>query len=459
MEEADFEYSLDFGLLTRPISLPEDWEARWCDSLDRYEFHNSVTDITKLDFPIPSATTLGRSSPWKISGGPREMSAPLVLGLLSRVFYNTNEYYTPESLNTQECIHELRRVLYYDYENFGKISGMLVDLVAAIEDEKAWISLQHRSLVNFLYARLKDARTAIEKLEPADSIVGELYHADKAPPTKESEHPIENFSRIAKPGNTSSSSPLTITQQFMDFEPSQNHSLTSTQHSPIVWHAQQESTPIQVHELEGDASNHPRGNSDSTKDRSSARKRKRQKKKDPTRFKHECDTCGQRFTRSTTLREHCRTHTNERPFPCSKCLKKFARKKDQIRHEKLHLGERKFNCRMEGQDADRGCGRCFAREDGLVAHLRTERGRKCLQDFVASTYCRTRIEFLLRHKDGFSCELTQSGCHGKFDDFSAPPLGQWQQRMCNRMAHETISGENPDQSVHTEFSILRLRRI
>ncbi|PMD22347.1 hypothetical protein NA56DRAFT_538823, partial [Hyaloscypha hepaticicola] len=109
----------------------------------------------------------------------------------------------------------------------------------------------------------------------------------------------------------------------------------------------------------------------------SARKRKRQSTKDPTKFKHECDTCGERFTRSTTLREHSRTHTNERPFPCSKCSKKFARKKDKVRHETLHIEEKTFYCRLEGLDADRGCGRCFAREDGLVAHLRTERGWKC----------------------------------------------------------------------------------
>jgi hypothetical protein len=37
---------------------------------------------------------------------------------------------------------------------------------------------------------------------------------------------------------------------------------------------------------------------------------------------------------------------------------------------------------------------------------------------MASTYYQTRIESLLRHENGFSCELTQRGCHGTFDDFS-----------------------------------------
>jgi hypothetical protein len=288
--------------------------------------------------------------------------------------------------------------------NFGEIPKITAHFVAAIEDEKE--------------KRLRDARSTIKKLEKADSIVGELCHADMALPTNASEHPTNNVSRSAKLGNISSSSPLTITQQSIDFERSQNHSLTSIQRSPIGKLAQLESDPIQVHDPEGDSSNHTESNLDSTNEISSARKRKRQSTKDPTKFKHECNTCGERFTRSTTLREHSRTHTNERPFPCSSCSKTFARKKDKTRHENLHLGEKTFYCRLEGRDAEGGCGRCFTREDGLIAHLRTDRGWKCLQDLMASTDCRNDIEILFRRGNGFSCVLTQHGCHGKFDDLS-----------------------------------------
>jgi hypothetical protein len=288
--------------------------------------------------------------------------------------------------------------------NFGEISKTTFHPLAAIEDEKE--------------KRLRDARSTIEKLGPADSIVGELCHADEALPTNASEKPLNNVSRSAKLGKLLSSSPHTITQQSMDLEPSQSYRLTSISHSPVNRPSRAESDPIQVHDPEGDSSNYTQVNLDSTNETSSARKRKRQSAKDQTKFKHECNTCGERFTRSTTLREHSRTHTNERPFSCSKCPKTFARKKDKVRHETLHLGEKAFYCRLYGQDAEGGCGRCFTREDGLAAHLRTERGWKCLQDLMVSTYCQTRIEILLRHENGFSCELTQRGCHGKFDDFS-----------------------------------------
>jgi hypothetical protein len=251
MEEANFAYSLNTHLLSRPINLPDDWEARWCESLGRYESHNSMTDVTKSDFPTPSAT-LSISYPRKMSGGPYALSTPRVLDLL------------PEE----------------------------------------------------------------------------------------------------------------------------------------------------------DASSNTQSNLDSAQGIYPTRKRKRQSTKDPTKFKHECRTCGERFTRSTTLREHSRTHTDERPFPCSKCSKTFARKKDKIRHENLHLGEKTFYCRLEGQDAERGCGRCFAREDGLAAHLRTERGWKCLQDFMASKCFKARIEIPMRHENGFSCKWTRNGCHREFHDFS-----------------------------------------
>jgi uncharacterized C2H2 Zn-finger protein len=105
-----------------------------------------------------------------------------------------------------------------------------------------------------------------------------------------------------------------------------------------------------------------------------SKKGKRPTSKDPVKFKHECETCGERFTRSTTLREHKRTHNGERAFPCSICSKQFARSKDKIRHEALHAGEKQFYCDLSQSATHGACGRGFSREDGLMAHLRTERG-------------------------------------------------------------------------------------
>ncbi|KAK0100165.1 DNA-binding transcription factor, variant 2 [Cadophora gregata] len=97
------------------------------------------------------------------------------------------------------------------------------------------------------------------------------------------------------------------------------------------------------------------------------------KTKETARYR--CDICAKAFTRSATLAHHVRTHTGERPFQCSSCSKGFARLKDMKRHELLHSTERKFVCQgvvdVSGEDVDWGCGRKFARQDGLVAHLRS----------------------------------------------------------------------------------------
>jgi hypothetical protein len=92
-----------------------------------------------------------------------------------------------------------------------------------------------------------------------------------------------------------------------------------------------------------------------------------------------CAQCPKKYTRSSTLREHARTHTNERPFLCTVCKKTFVRLKDRNRHENLHSGEKKFVCKgdFDSPESAWGCGRKFAREDALVAHFRNKLGVAC----------------------------------------------------------------------------------
>ena len=94
----------------------------------------------------------------------------------------------------------------------------------------------------------------------------------------------------------------------------------------------------------------------------------------------QCTLCPKLFTRSTSLRNHLRTHTDERPFICTVCGKAFARSMDRKRHEKIHTGERPFVCRGElGLGRSWGCGRSFARPDTLGQHFYSNDGRICIQ--------------------------------------------------------------------------------
>jgi len=58
--------------------------------------------------------------------------------------------------------------------------------------------------------------------------------------------------------------------------------------------------------------------------------------KTTTTAKWTCPQCPKRFTRGFHLKNHVRTHNNEKPFHCRKCGKPFTRNYDRKRHEKIH---------------------------------------------------------------------------------------------------------------------------
>jgi hypothetical protein len=93
---------------------------------------------------------------------------------------------------------------------------------------------------------------------------------------------------------------------------------------------------------------------------------------------HECTVCLKQFTRAHNLRQHMRTHTDERPFACSVCDKAFARQPDRNRHESLHSGEKSFPCNGDLKNGGTwGCGRLFVRADALNRHFKSEMGQAC----------------------------------------------------------------------------------
>jgi hypothetical protein len=105
---------------------------------------------------------------------------------------------------------------------------------------------------------------------------------------------------------------------------------------------------------------------------------------DQPRPSFRCLTCQRSFSRRTILENHQRTHTREKPFACKVpgCDKSFAQQSDRTRHGQSQHGEKSFICggaRIAGLSW--GCGRAFARKDGLLEHHRkTGKGRKCFAE-------------------------------------------------------------------------------
>lgn len=73
--------------------------------------------------------------------------------------------------------------------------------------------------------------------------------------------------------------------------------------------------------------------------------------------------CGRSFDRPAKLREHLRTHNDERPFECDKCGKAFAKKKHLDVHKLSHLDSKPHVCPQ--------CGAGRSTKQQLERHLKT----------------------------------------------------------------------------------------
>jgi hypothetical protein len=409
---SSFDFSPSSHLRAPSIKVDDSWFARWNNELGRYQFHNAHTGVTQPEFPLSDKLRNSIFSDFHRNFyGSWQMRTPTVSSILSKLESRLNEERNSESTQFRPCINLSKARRAVSEGNVTDISAIFADILEVLERETMVVSLQHSNHVHFLHERLREARAIIEKLTTTNSLVEELYQADALFPTNMTAHP-NSASVAAIQTNISLLSRLPPTGQSIQFQPLEFHSGTSDFVSSSDMLTQLE--PSQEPDIEVGISNEIQAELVTTVETSSARKRKRPSTKDPVKFKHECDTCGERFTRSTTLHEHKRTHNDERPFSCSRCSKSFARKKDKIRHEELHAGEKRFICDLSMIGIPGQCGRKFAREDGLVAHLRTERGWKCLQ---SSMDFESHIKAITREETGFRCKLTQLSCHAQFDNF------------------------------------------
>nr|XP_020859599.1 zinc finger protein 383-like isoform X2 [Phascolarctos cinereus] len=88
----------------------------------------------------------------------------------------------------------------------------------------------------------------------------------------------------------------------------------------------------------------------------------------PKESSHPCNACGKSFRRRSSLMQHWRSHTGEKPYECNLCGKAYGRYSALSDHKRVHTGEKPHLCLQ--------CGKAFSHSSVLTQHQRIHTGEK-----------------------------------------------------------------------------------
>lgn len=83
-----------------------------------------------------------------------------------------------------------------------------------------------------------------------------------------------------------------------------------------------------------------------------------------------CHICNRLFSEESVLKQHMRTHSGEKPYHCSFCDKSFSSHSALTVHKRVHTGEKPLVCKVPG------CGKRFSESSNLAKHMKTHRARE-----------------------------------------------------------------------------------